>query len=59
LSKDGKTLCAIHRGDSFINNNQSTENPRTMIYQWNVFGFSEKTYSAADADSKRLYAFTK
>jgi hypothetical protein len=38
----GKTqyLCAIHRGDSFINPDDKNNQVRVAAYQWNGFGFS-------------------
>ncbi len=37
--EDHKTLCALHRGDSFINIDKTTGPKRMMIYEWNGFGF--------------------
>jgi hypothetical protein len=33
-------LCALHRGDSFINTNPNITTTRTQVYRWNGFGFS-------------------
>jgi poly-gamma-glutamate synthesis protein (capsule biosynthesis protein) len=33
-------LCALHRGDSFINPDPFTKTTRTQVYDWNGFGFS-------------------
>jgi poly-gamma-glutamate synthesis protein (capsule biosynthesis protein) len=37
---DNKTLCAWHRGDSFILPNPKTTKKRIITYQWNGFGFN-------------------
>jgi hypothetical protein len=37
---DRRTLCVLHRGDSFILPDPKTEKKRSMIYRWNGFGFS-------------------
>jgi poly-gamma-glutamate capsule biosynthesis protein CapA/YwtB (metallophosphatase superfamily) len=34
------TLCALHRGDSFIRPDPTIAHTRTMRYRWNGFGFS-------------------
>lgn len=34
------TLCALHRGDSFLRPDPTTSSRRTMEYRWNGFGFS-------------------
>ena len=39
-TSDGKTLCVLHRGDSYMNIDKDTERRRLMNYQWNGFGFS-------------------
>ena len=52
---DNKTLCALHRGDSFINIDQTAENTRIMTYQWNGFGFSGKTDSDICEGCWKLY----
>jgi poly-gamma-glutamate synthesis protein (capsule biosynthesis protein) len=36
---DDKTLCALHRGDSYIMPNKTQNNLRVAAYQWNGFGF--------------------
>jgi poly-gamma-glutamate synthesis protein (capsule biosynthesis protein) len=33
-------LCAIHRGDSFINQDEKSTQVRVALYRWNGFGFS-------------------
>lgn len=38
-SIDKKILCALHRGDSFINPDKKTISKRIGAYQWNGFGF--------------------
>jgi poly-gamma-glutamate synthesis protein (capsule biosynthesis protein) len=41
IQQSGKSyLCALHRGDSFLNLNPTTSSKRTQVYQWNGFGFS-------------------
>jgi len=52
---DRKTLCALHRGDSFININKTSEETRTLTYQWNGFGFSAVQDSVICADCRTLY----
>ena len=37
---DNKTVCALHRGDSFINPDRSDTNRRIVAYKWNGFGFN-------------------
>ncbi len=40
LPGNSRILCALHRGDSFIDLNPSTKKTRVSAYQWNGFGFS-------------------
>jgi poly-gamma-glutamate synthesis protein (capsule biosynthesis protein) len=37
---DSNVLCALHRGDSFINPDTHTDNTRVAAYRWNGFGFT-------------------
>lgn len=39
VSDDG-TLCALHRGDSFLVSNANTTQTRLAAYRWNGFGFT-------------------
>ncbi len=52
---DHQTLCALHRGDSFININKTAGNLRVMAYEWNGFGFNGATDSAKYDVCKKLY----
>jgi poly-gamma-glutamate synthesis protein (capsule biosynthesis protein) len=36
---DSTVLCALHRGDSFIQPDKSTKEKRVSAYRWNGFGF--------------------
>ncbi len=49
------TLCALHRGDSFININKTTDKRRIMAYQWNGFGFSGVADSMKCVDCNKRY----
>jgi poly-gamma-glutamate synthesis protein (capsule biosynthesis protein) len=41
ISADEKHyLCALHRGDSFIELNPNAKNTRIALYRWNGFGFT-------------------
>ncbi len=40
LSPEGGILCALHRGDSFLNLDPGSLKTRTAVYRWNGFGFS-------------------
>ncbi len=33
-------LCALHRGDSFVNLNPASQKKRVIAYRWNGFGFT-------------------
>ena len=33
------TICALHRGDSFLSLDSDSVTTRTAVYQWNGFGF--------------------
>ena len=37
---DKEILCALHRGDSFINLDKTKNNNRIAAYKWNGFGFT-------------------
>jgi poly-gamma-glutamate synthesis protein (capsule biosynthesis protein) len=37
---DNKTLCVLHRGDSFIKIDKTKKNKRVAAYKWNGFGFT-------------------
>ena len=39
LPVNEQILCALHRGDSFIQLNPKANNKRVLAYQWNGFGF--------------------
>jgi Putative enzyme of poly-gamma-glutamate biosynthesis (capsule formation) len=53
---DSKTLCVLHRGDSYINIDKNTQKKRLMSYRWNGFGFSGVTDSVPDSDCDNYYA---
>jgi len=53
--KDNKTLCVLHRGDSFIQLNYSNKSYRTAAYTWNGFGFSGLTDSISDYYCKDVF----
>jgi hypothetical protein len=40
VATDKGTLCALHRGDSFLLSNPETKQTRVAAYRWNGFGFS-------------------
>lgn len=40
LPQNDSILCALHRGDSFIQLNKNTDDLRVALYKWNGFGFS-------------------
>ena len=40
LPDDNQILCALHRGDSFINPNNNSRKPHVAAYKWNGFGFT-------------------
>jgi len=44
---DDKTLCALHRGDSYIMPDKTQNNLRVAAYQWNSFGFKGVNDSVA------------
>jgi poly-gamma-glutamate synthesis protein (capsule biosynthesis protein) len=46
VDADGN-LCALHRGDSFIQPDPHVTTTRTMRYRWNGFGFSAAADSTA------------
>jgi hypothetical protein len=39
VERDG-TICALHRGDSFVQLDSTSARTRSMRYRWNGFGFS-------------------
>lgn len=40
IAPDGQLLCALHRGDSFIEIDKNIQKTRFATYRWNGFGFS-------------------
>lgn len=52
---DNKTLCALHRGDSFIKLNRNTKTTRVAAYEWSGFGFRGNSDSTACENCERLY----
>jgi hypothetical protein len=40
LPENDQILCALHRGDSFINLKPENKETRVALYMWNGFGFS-------------------
>jgi hypothetical protein len=56
ISPDDKhLLCALHRGDSFIDLNTNTKNIRIAVYRWNGFGFSGVNDSMAYKSSRKYF----
>ena len=52
---DNKTLCALHRGDSFIKLDKSIKSIRVAAYEWNGFGFKGISDSLACTICDKLY----
>ena len=46
LPCNNQILCALHRGDSFINLDPGTEKTRVAAYRWNGFGFKGEDAAA-------------
>lgn len=44
---DHKTLCALHRGDSFLKLDKTNKDRRIAAYEWNGFGFKGVSDSIA------------
>jgi hypothetical protein len=44
----GGDVCALHRGDSFVEPDPGVTTTRTMRYRWNGFGFSASTDSSGE-----------
>jgi hypothetical protein len=40
LPTNNQILCALHRGDAFVNLNPDTKKTRVAVYKWNGFGFT-------------------
>jgi len=40
VDKSSGTICALHRGDSFLVPDKDSGTTRTAVYRWNGFGFS-------------------
>jgi hypothetical protein len=53
---DGKILCALHSGDSFIKHDSTATNTRIAVYQWNGFGFNGINDSIACESCRKLLA---
>jgi len=53
---DNKILCALHRGDSFINLDTSETNIRVAAYIWNGFGFTGIADSITCECCKKLFS---
>ena len=53
---DGKTLCVLHRGDSYMNIDKSSQKRRLMGYRWNGFGFSGVIDSIQCSNCNDFYA---
>jgi len=51
---DGKMLCALHSGDSFISPDSTSTNTRIAVYQWNGFGFKGINDSTACESCRKL-----
>lgn len=52
---DNKTLCALHRGDSFIILNKTIKSKRIAVYKWNGFGFKCTSDTTENEICKKLY----
>lgn len=52
---DGKILCALHRGDSFIKLNKGIKDRRVAAYKWNGFGFKGVSDTIACKICEELY----
>jgi poly-gamma-glutamate synthesis protein (capsule biosynthesis protein) len=53
---DGKMLCALHSGDSFIKPDSTATNTRTAVYKWNGFGFKGINDSTVCESCRKLLA---
>lgn len=52
---NNKILCALHRGDSFINPDKRVTNTRVAAYQWNGFGFKGINDSTTCESCRKLF----
>lgn len=52
---DNKTLCALHRGDSFIKLDKNIKSKRVAAYEWSGFGFKGISDSIACEMCEKLY----
>jgi hypothetical protein len=52
---NNKVLCALHRGDSFINLDKTRKDKRVAAYEWNGFGFKGISDSIACKACDELY----
>jgi len=51
---NNQILCALHRGDSFINPDKTATTTRTAAYQWNGFGFKGINDTTVCGECRRL-----
>ncbi len=52
---DETILCALHRGDSFIDLQPRSKEVRTMAYRWNGFGFSGVNDPAVEEKCRKCW----
>ena len=55
LPGDGTILCALHRGDSFINPDKNATYRRIAAYHWNGFGFTGVNDSTICESCNKLF----
>ncbi|MFN7975019.1 MAG: CapA family protein [Acidobacteriota bacterium] len=49
-------LCALHRGDSFLELDPRNRERRTAVYRWNGFGFDVVRDAAVEARCREIFA---
>jgi poly-gamma-glutamate synthesis protein (capsule biosynthesis protein) len=52
---DNNILCALHRGDSFINLDSTSNKKRVAAYKWNGFGFTGIDDSTTCESCRKLF----
>lgn len=53
---DRDYLCALHRGDSFLNLDSTNRSSRTQVYEWNGFGFKAANRPSAGEKCRIRYS---
>ncbi|MEN6459853.1 MAG: CapA family protein [Syntrophomonas sp.] len=53
---DNSILCALHRGDSFINPDSTNTSTRVAAYKWNGFGFTGLSDSVTCKSCEKLFS---